>query len=326
TFVINQGKQRSAKLIGVTPAFFDISNIRIRKGQHFSSFQIENAEAVCIIGSGVQKKFFTGDDPIGKQLKVGNQWLTVIGVTAEKIISDKAIDNLGIRNYNMDIYTPIETVLIRYKNRALLLAGEQRRRMRSDNEEEEKSTSFNYHQIDRMVVQVENSEYLNASAEVISRMLKRKHNNVVDFEITIPQQLLEQQQKTKDIFNLVLMAIAGISLLVGGIGIMNIMLASVLERTREIGTRLAIGAKRSDIISQFLFEALLISLSGGVIGIILGVVSSYLVSEFTNIQTIISFWAIIASFVVSSATGLIFGLSPAYRAAKQNPVESLRYE
>ena len=214
TFVINQGKQRSAKLIGVTPSFFDISNIHIRKGQYFSALQLENAEAVCIIGNGVQKKFFTGDDPIGKELKVGNQWLTVIGVTEEKSISQKAIDNLGIRDYNMDIYAPIQTVLIRYKNRALLLAGEKQRRGSSDDEEEESSSTFNYHQIDRMVVQVDKSEFLNASAEVISRMLKRKHNNVVDFEITIPQQLLEQQQKTKDIFNIVLSAIAGISLLV----------------------------------------------------------------------------------------------------------------
>ncbi len=326
TFVINQGKQRSAKLIGVTPSFFEISNIGIREGQHFTPLQMENAEAVCIIGSGVQKKFFTGNNPIGKELKVGNQWLTVIGVTEEKAISQKALDNLGIRDYNMDIYTPIETVLIRYKNRALLLAGKQQRGRGNDDDEKESNTNFNYHQIDRMVVQVSNSEYLNASAEVISRMLKRKHNNVVDFEITIPQQLLEQQQKTKDIFNLVLSAIAGISLLVGGIGIMNIMLASVLERTREIGTRLAIGAKKSDIISQFLFEALLISLSGGIIGIILGVLASYLISELADIQTLVSPFAIFISFGVASVTGLVFGLSPARRAAMQNPVESLRYE
>ncbi len=328
TFVINQGKQRSAKLIGVSPAFFEISNIHIREGQHFSSLQIENAEAVCIIGSGVQKKFFTGTNPIGKELKVGNQWLTVIGVTEEKSISQKALDNLGIRDYNMDIYTPIETVLIRYKNRALLIAGEPPARWRRSDDEDEKQEAgaFNYHQIDRMVVQMSKSEYLNAGAEVISRLLKRKHNNVVDFEITIPQQLLEQQQKTKDIFNLVLSAIAGISLLVGGIGIMNIMLASVLERTREIGTRMAIGAKKSDIISQFLFEALLISLSGGIIGIILGMLASYLISELASIKTLVSPWAIFISFGVASATGLIFGLSPARRAAQQNPVESLRYE
>jgi putative ABC transport system permease protein len=177
-----------------------------------------------------------------------------------------------------------------------------------------------------MVVQVKDSEYLGSTAEVISRLLQRKHNKVVDFEVIIPQQLLEQQQRTKDIFNLVLSAIAGISLLVGGIGIMNIMLASVLERTREIGTRLAIGAKKQDIIQQFLMEALLISLSGGIIGVLLGVLASFLISTFANIETIVSAYSILISFGVASITGLVFGLSPAKKAAEKNPVESLRYE
>jgi len=177
-----------------------------------------------------------------------------------------------------------------------------------------------------LVVQVTESSFLGSTAEVISRMLKRKHNGVVDFEIIIPQQLLEQQQRTKDIFNLVLSAIAGISLLVGGIGIMNIMLASVMERTREIGTRLAIGAKKQDIINQFLFEALLISLSGGLIGIALGLLASYLVEELAQIETVVSAYSILISFGVASFTGLVFGLSPARKAALKNPVESLRYE
>mgnify|MGYP003624940343 FL=1 len=167
---------------------------------------------------------------------------------------------------------------------------------------------------------------MGSTAQVISKLLKRTHNNQVDFEISIPQQLLEQQQKTKDIFNYVLIAIAAISLLVGGIGIMNIMLASVLERTKEIGTRLAIGAKKEDIISQFLFEALLISLSGGLIGIIFGILASFLISSFSDIITEVSPIAILVSFGVASLTGIIFGISPAKRAAQQNPVESLRYE
>lgn len=324
TYVINDGRRRTAKLIGVEPSFFEISNIEVRKGQMFSDFQMRNAQAVCIIGGGIEKKFFTGESAIGKVLKCGNQWLTVIGVTKEKNVSQKAQENLGIRNYNMDIYTPITTVLVRYKNRAYLQA----KAYGWDDDEDEKqaAVNFNYHQIDRMVIQVDKSEFLGSTAEIISRMLKRKHNGVVDFEITIPEQLLQQQQKTKDIFNFVLSTIAGISLLVGGIGIMNIMLASVLERTREIGTRMAIGAKKQDIISQFLFEALLISLSGGVVGIMLGVGASFLISRFAEIETIISPFAILISFGVASATGLIFGLSPARRAANQNPVESLRYE
>lgn len=321
TYVINNGIRRTAKLIGVTPSFFDISNIDLRKGKMFTEFQMEHAEAVCIIGSGIAKKFFTGGEALGKQIKCGSQWLTVVGISEDIMVTQKARENLGIRDYNMDIYTPINTMLIRYKDRGKLVAEE-----RSWDEDENENQSFNYHQIDRMVVQVEESSLLSPTAEVISRMLKRKHNDQVDFEILIPEHLLKQQQKTKDIFNLVLSAIAGISLLVGGIGIMNIMLASVLERTREIGTRLAIGARKSDIISQFLFEALLISLAGGVIGIILGVSASYFISHFSEIKTIVSPFAILISFGVASATGLIFGISPARKAAMQNPVESLRYE
>lgn len=323
TYVINNGIQRTAKLIGVTPSFFEISNIDLRKGRMFTDYQLQHADAVCIIGSGIAKKFFTGGEALGKELKCGSQWLTVVGITEDIAVTQKARENLGIRDYNMDIYTPINTMLVRYEDRGKLVADQGGN---WDDEDENTNTNFNYHQVDRMVVQVEESELLSSSAEIISRMLKRRHNDQVDFEIMIPEHLLQQQQKTKDIFNLVLSAIAGISLLVGGIGIMNIMLASVLERTREIGTRMAIGARKNDIISQFLFEALLISLSGGFIGIILGVVASFSISQFSEIETIVSPFAILISFGVASATGLIFGISPARKAAMQNPVESLRYE
>lgn len=325
SYVISKGRRRSSKLIGVENAFFDLANIPLRRGQLFSEQHFDKKEAVCIIGSGMAKKLFPGENVIGKQIKVGNQWLSIIGVTSGLNISAKAQENLGIRDYNMDIYAPISTVLSRYADRGKLAKSEGRGDW--DEEEEQKSSAVsNYHQLDRLMIQVNESEFLASTAEVIARYLERSHNQVVDFEVVIPQQLLEQQQRTKDIFNLVLSAIAGISLLVGGIGIMNIMLASVLERTKEIGTRLAIGAKKQDIIQQFLFEALLISLSGGLIGIALGVIASYLVSEFADIQTIISPLSILISFGVASATGLVFGLSPAKKAAEKNPVESLRYE
>jgi putative ABC transport system permease protein len=197
----------------------------------------------------------------------------------------------------------------------------------SDEEEGEgKKKKKNYHQLDRLVIQVGASEEVKATTDVLLRMLSRRHNEVVDFQISIPEQLLKQQQRTKDIFNLVLGAIAGISLLVGGIGIMNIMLASVLERTREIGTRRALGAQKSDIIMQFMFEAVLISLGGGVIGVVLGVLMAVLIGSFTDIQTIVSPFSVFLSFGVSATVGLIFGITPARRAAEQNPIESLRYE
>ncbi len=322
TYVISQGRRRSTKLIGVRPAFFVLANQHLRQGQMFSPEHFLRGAAVCIIGNGIKKQLFPDQDALGQKIKVGRHWLTVIGVTEAISVSEKAQENLGIRDYNLDIYAPINTVLVRYENRAILKVD----RRRGDEEEEALPAPVNYHQIDRLMVQVEESAYLGSTANVMQRLLKRRHNGVVDFEIVIPQQLLEQQQKTKDIFNLVLSAIAGISLLVGGIGIMNIMLASVTERTREIGTRLAIGAKKRDIINQFLLEALLISLSGGLLGIGLGVLAAYLVAELAAIETIVSGWSILISFGVASATGLLFGWSPARKAARKNPVESLRYE
>jgi putative ABC transport system permease protein len=193
-------------------------------------------------------------------------------------------------------------------------------------EEESEEEKNNYHQIDRLVIQVDETTKLQTTAEIISRMLTRRHYEVVDFEIEIPELLLKQQQRTNDIFNYVLGAIAGISLLVGGIGIMNIMLASVLERIKEIGLRLSIGAQKSDVVQQFLFEAVMISISGGLIGVILGVTLAYFVSVFANIPTIISFTSILLSFGVAATVGLIFGIAPARRAASQDPITSLRHE
>jgi putative ABC transport system permease protein len=157
-------------------------------------------------------------------------------------------------------------------------------------------------------------------------MLMRRHSEVRDFEITVPELLLKQQQRTKEIFNIVLGAIAGISLLVGGIGIMNIMFASVMERIKEIGTRMAIGAKKMDIIVQFLSEAVLISVTGGLIGVILGVIASWMITKLADILTIVSFTSVVVSFFVSATIGIIFGYSPAKRASERDPIESLRYE
>jgi len=161
---------------------------------------------------------------------------------------------------------------------------------------------------------------------VVQRMLARRHNSVVDFEIGVPEMLLRQEQRTKTIFNVVLGAIASISLLVGGIGIMNIMLASVLERIREIGVRRAVGATERDILLQFLSEAVLISVAGGVAGIVVGSVLSAGIERFAGIQTIVSYLSVLIAFGVSISVGIAFGIVPAYRAARQDPVVSLRYE
>jgi putative ABC transport system permease protein len=322
--VIYSGKSKALKIVGVEPSFFDINNMTIAAGKMFNERQLTAGEGVCIIGPGVKRKFFISEDPIGKTIKCGPQWLKIIGVTDEKYISAATKENLGIRDYNLDIYIPIQTSLIRYQNPSLYLGKPEGRGNDEGGGNRKKEKIF--HQLDQLVVKVDNSEQLSASAAIISRMLKRRHSGVMDFEIAIPEQLLKQQQKTKDVFNIVLSAIAGISLLVGGIGIMNIMLASVLERTREIGIRMALGAQKLDIVMQFLFEAVLISLSGGVIGILLGVTGAYLVDKIADIHTLISGISILLSFVLASMVGLIFGISPARKAASKNPIECLRHD
>jgi putative ABC transport system permease protein len=308
----------------------------LREGKLFTNDQLKLGAPVCVIGSSVRAKFFPTEDPISKTIKVGNQWLTITGVLNERLVSENSITKLGIRDYNMDIYVPIQTFLIRYKNRDRITAEQLRfESMKSrgnitvSNADEDDKTVLerkNYHQLDRLVIQVEETSRMAGTAEILSRLLERRHYNVIDYEIEIPEMLLKQQQRTNDIFNYVLGAIAGISLLVGGIGIMNIMLASVLERIKEIGLRLSIGARKDDVVQQFLFEAIMISVSGGLIGIMLGVTMAYLVSTFANIPTIVTFTSIILSFGVAATVGLIFGIAPARKAASQDPITSLRYE
>lgn len=328
TNFVADGLSRTGKLIGVEPDFFKITNFTLEKGKMFNQEQLRNGAQVCIIGKSLQAKFFSKQEAIGSYLKCGSVWLQVVGILEERKISKNSIQNLGIRDYNMDVYTPLKTVLIRYKNRSLVTKAMLNAAAMQGDETEETAVKpeESVHQIDRLVIQMDNTEKLEASSEIVSRLLQRRHYTVTDFEITVPILLLKQQQRTKDIFNLVLGAIAGISLLVGGIGIMNIMLASVLERIKEIGIRLSIGATKKDIIQQFVFESVLISLGGGIAGILLGVILSKVVSVVADIPTIISIWSIVISFGVSALTGLIFGITPAKNAAHQDPIKSLRYE
>src|SRR5690606_35932821 len=277
TFIIKSGIRRSAKLVGVDPVYFEMFNFSLSEGRMFLEEELINGSPVCIIGNSIKSKFFPTEDPLGKAIKVGPHWLTIVGVMRERLVSQASIAKLGIRDYNMDVYTPLQTMLIRYEYRDLVtrsqLSSTTSRGQYSrgqvvvqEPETEEPTTPTNYHQLDRLVIQVAETPYLQTTAEILSRLLERRHYGVADYEIEIPELLLKQQQRTNDIFNYVLGAIAGISLLVGGIGIMNIMLASVLERIKEIGLRLSIGAKKSDITQQFLFEAMMISVSGGLIG------------------------------------------------------------
>ncbi|MGB8358690.1 MAG: ABC transporter permease [Bacteroidales bacterium] len=337
--IILSGMRYTAKLVGVSNDYFGLYNLPLSQGMFFNDYQEEYGIQVCIIGANIRAKFFSQVDPIGQYLKFDDVWLKVIGVLEKTNVSLTGFEEKGVNVYNDNVYIPINTMLLRYQNRALIntkLAtqatsvqifgggGGHGRIIVSSSDASASET--NYNQLDKIVVQVNETEQLTPTTEVLSRMMLRRHSNVRDFEITVPELLLKQQQRTKDIFNIVLGAIASISLIVGGIGIMNIMFASVMERIKEIGTRMAIGAKKKDIVVQFLSEAVLISVTGGFIGIFLGIILAVAIQKIAGITTIISLFSVVIAFGVSAAVGVIFGYSPAKRASERDPIESLRYE
>jgi putative ABC transport system permease protein len=327
------GLKTKGKLLGITNAYFETSGISVTQGQSFSDLQWENSMPVCLIGRGIQSKLFANTEAIGQPIKCGGTWFKVIGILDDRKVDEKSMSKLSIRNVNQEVYVPIQTFLMRVMNRSEVTKEEIKRYQEEQANAEETGESssksvavVNYNQLDRLVVTMQESNSMEPAVEVIDKLLKRRHFGAEDYEIVVPELLLKQEQKTRKLFNLVLAVIAGISLLVGGIGIMNIMLASVLERIKEIGLRLAIGARRADIVYQFIAEAIVISLSGGILGIILGIVFSYLIEIFADIETVISGTSVVISFFVSVSVGLIFGIYPARKASQQNPIESLRYE
>jgi putative ABC transport system permease protein len=332
--ITREGHRRSGKLVGVDTSYFRLTNLELGSGDWFTPLQVERGLPVAIIGHGVRSRFFTTENPIGRPIKVGETWLSVVGVLADRRVSNETAQRLGIRDANMDVYIPVHTMLLRFRNRALLtqrdieLAARPGQFVTADSSEseEQRQERTNRNQLDRIIVRVADSRMVPGVASVLQRMLARRHNGVIDFEITVPELLLRQEQRTKTIFNVVLGAIASISLVVGGIGIMNIMLASVLERIREIGVRRAVGATQHDILFQFLSEAVLISVAGGLAGIVVGTGLSSGIEKLAGIKTIVSVLSVVIAFGVSLSVGLAFGIVPAYRAARQDPVVCLRYE
>ena len=296
-------KSVKSTVIGVTPNFLGMMNYKLGRGDMISEHHYNLKLKVCVLGVGVSNSLFGYDDPVGKMIKVEDQWLEVVGVLESKALFTETVGELAARDLNTDVYVPLSTFLNRF-TREHALTG----------------------QIQQITAQVDNSNKLVEASVLIDEILKRHHFNNSDYSIVIPYELLKQEEKERQIYNFLLGAIAAISLLVGGIGIMNIMLATVMERTREIGTRRAIGARKSDIMSQFVTEAVAISIVGGIIGVFLGVGLSLIVSLFTEVSTYIRIYSIFIAFTFSVIVGISFGYLPAKNAANLNPVDSMRYE
>ncbi len=335
TVITRLGRHRSGKLVGVDTAYFRMMNLNLAAGARFSAGQVANGLQVAVIGSGVKSRFFANENPVGNTIKVGGNWLTVIGVLEDRALAGDNAQKLGIRDASMDVYVPVRTMLVRYRNRAMITQQEIEAASKvtvstaNDQPQEDDETRAerrNMNQLDRIVVRVTDGIYVASVADVVRRKLERRHNGVVDFEVTVPELLLKQEQRTKTIFNVVLGAIASISLIVGGIGIMNIMLANVSERRREVGIRRAVGATKADILKQFLFESLIICLVGGIMGCLVGIGFAYLVHQLTGWQVTLALWGMFVAVGVSLLDGVAFGTFPAWKAASLDPIEALRYE
>jgi putative ABC transport system permease protein len=290
-------------VIGITPAFIEILNYETEEGSFITADHYNNSLKVCVLGAGLANSFFSNQSALGKMVKVDDQWLEVVGVMKSKAVFTETVGELASRDLNNDVYLPLTTFNKRFAKENLLES-----------------------EIKQITVRVNSSDKLMESAALIRSILDRHHFNNQDYSIVIPFELLKQEEKERQIYNILLGAIAAISLIVGGIGIMNIMLASVMERTREIGIRRAIGARKKDIMSQFVVEAVAISITGGLIGVVLGVVLSFSISLFTDVTTYIRVYSIFIAFFFSVLVGISFGYLPAKNAANLEPIESIRYE
>ncbi len=320
--VLYKSKMLEANIIGTTTNYANTFNSKLRLGKFFTEHQMEKYSNVCVIGSDIREQLFKYKDPINKKIKIGDLWFTVIGViSAKKNITGNS-SNTSFRNFNSDVYIPLSTM-----NYKMNIYIEPSKRKSSNWRSMGKiANAIDRKTIDQLTVKVDGDDKIVEVANIIKRILSRRHYKVFDYRIIIPEEIMAQKQKTQKIFNIVMGAIAGISLLVGGIGIMNIMLANIMERTREIGIRRAVGATRQDILNQFIFEALTISFIGGILGIFTGYILTAIISNYAEWRTIITPSSVVLAFSVSVVVGFIFGSYPAKKAAEKDPIDSLRYE
>ncbi len=305
-------RKLEGRVVSVTPNFMEMNGLHLSRGRFISSLDNERFANVCVLAAETAATLYPIEDPIGQSVHVGEKDdYTVIGVTEPRAASAGIGSSLSAQDFNRDVYIPFQTDQVRFGKTLINFRPGQ----------------FQAEQLEisQLTVAVDEMEHVRKTADIIQGVLEQYHTHK-DTAITVPLDLLQKAEETQRIFTLVLGAIASISLMVGGIGIMNIMLATVTERTREIGIRRALGAKRRDIALQFLVETVVLSSAGGVLGICLGIGLSFVVTYFFTFPTIIRPWSPILAFAVSVGVGLIFGTYPARRAAYMDPIEALRHE
>lgn len=297
------GAKTKAKVFGLSAAYSRVASVGLAEGRFFDERDEREHAQVAVIGPEVRRNLFGYGPAIGKLFKVNDVWLEVIGIlAAEPAGGATGSDGIPVGSTAQEIWIPVSTAMRKFDRDPLDAP------------------------VDELLVTVKEGISTRHTADLMKPLLDRLHAGADDYEIVVPEALLEQSRQTQRIFNIVMGSIAGISLLVGGIGIMNIMLASVLERTREIGVRRAIGAKKRDIRSQFVIESFAISILGGICGIVIGIVLAKLVAAYAGWPTVITFWSLLLSTGVSMVVGLVSGIYPASRAAELDPIEALRYE
>jgi putative ABC transport system permease protein len=292
-----------AQLYGVLPSYATIHNLETKEGTFFDAQQEAASAAVCVLGENAKVELLGYGPAVGKYIKVNDTWVQVIGVLGKQLTSGSANSGAQAEDRNNVIYIPLSTSQYRFWD-----------------------NNFFRDDVDGIDMRLKPGADSIETAKVVTAILNSTHHNIPDFSVIIPADLLAQQQRTQTIFTYVMVAIAAISLLVGGIGIMNIVLATVMERTREIGVRRATGARRNDIVRQFLTESVLISVAGGVLGIAFGYLLSWLIARTAEWKTIVTSSSIAIAFGVSVAVGVIFGIYPAVKASRIDPIEALRYE
>ncbi len=318
------GERADVTAIGVTPNYQAIYPAHLSDGRFITANDLSEIANNCVIGAQAKRKLFGFKQALGEHIKLGDEWFTVIGVMSDRGHAAK-FSGPAIRDQNMDVYVPVTTSQMKFG---------------IEKDEEKTGTNISFAggsafisnqskvqpEIDEITIKLKPDADAGEAATIISRILTRLHNKAEDFSVTVPEQLLRQSQATERIFNIVMLAIASISLMVGGIGIMNIMLASVLERTHEIGIRRALGATARTVTSQFLSEAVILSMSGGLMGLALGYAMTRAISTYADWRTVVTPLSMLLAFGVSVATGVIFGYYPARQAARKDPIEALRYE